>query len=107
MGLAEAGAALSQEELRDAIDDPARRGEVPARALTEAFLRRIDAWQPRINAFITVTPELARQQADAADEARAAGRSLGPLHGVPVAVKDDIEVTGVPCTVGSSFLRDY
>jgi aspartyl-tRNA(Asn)/glutamyl-tRNA(Gln) amidotransferase subunit A len=82
------------------IDDPGRRAEVPARDLVEAFLARIAAVGPIVNAYITVTPELARAGAERVDRERAAGRPL-LLDGLPVALKDNLDVAGVRTTVGS------
>src|SRR4029077_11405939 len=70
-------------------------------AFTEACLRRIDERQPRLNAFIRVMADEARRDAEAADRELAAGRNRGPLHGVPIAVKDLIDIKGVPTTAAS------
>src|SRR5208283_4765600 len=69
--------------------------------LTRACLDRIEKLNPQLNAFITVTPDLAMQQAYEADEAIAAGNWRGPLHGIPVALKDLIDVAGVRTTAAS------
>ena len=98
-------AEVDARALRELIDDPARRAGESAAAVTEAFLDRIEAEQPRINAFIAVTPELARAAAKRADRARASGAPL-PLDGMPIALKDNIDVAGVPTTVGSALFTD-
>ena len=64
---------------------------------------RIRISQSNVNAFITVAEETARSDADAA---RAAGEALGPLHGVPLSVKDIINVAGMKTTFGSVLLAD-
>jgi aspartyl-tRNA(Asn)/glutamyl-tRNA(Gln) amidotransferase subunit A len=97
---------MTPDELRAVIDDPDRRAEVAAVELTEAFLTRIDEIQPVINAFITTTPELALEDARRADARRAAGEKQ-PLAGMPVAVKDNIDVGGVRTTVASKFFENY
>ncbi|MGW6983699.1 amidase [Streptomyces sp. NPDC054932] len=74
-------------------------GTVSARQLTEEALRRIAAAQPELNAFRTVRTEAALAEADAADRRLAAGERL-PLLGVPLAVKDDMDVTGEPTAFG-------
>ncbi|MGW6577781.1 amidase family protein, partial [Streptomyces sp. NPDC054945] len=74
-------------------------GTVSARRLTEEALRRIAAAQPEFNAFRTVRAEAALAEADAADRRLAAGELL-PLLGVPLAVKDDMDVTGEPTAFG-------
>lgn len=80
-------------------------GELSSRHLTEWCLSRIEATSAEVNAFVTVTADLALAQAQAADEARARGRMLGPLHGLPVAVKDNIDVADVRTTMGSRFFE--
>ena len=74
-------------------------GEVSARELTERALARIEATQPTLNAFRVVRAEAALAEADAADAELAAGVRR-PLLGVPVAVKDDMDVAGEPTAFG-------
>ena len=90
--------ALSAVSLRDAL----ARGEVSARETAEYFLGIIDALNPELGSFLTVTAESALAQARAADEALASGRLLGPLHGMPLAHKDLTDVEGIPTTMGSA-----
>lgn len=78
-----------------------RRGELSPVALAEHCLARIDALQPRLNAFITVTAELARDQARRAESELRAGHWRGPLHGIPVAVKDFYDTAGIRTTAGA------
>src|SRR5690606_16818356 len=80
-------------------------GEVSATALTKAFLGRIRALEPHINAFVTVTDELALRQAHAADQRLREG-TRAPLAGIPVAVKDSLETKGIKTTAGSIQLED-
>lgn len=75
-------------------------------AATEACLDRIHRLDGRLRAFITVTAEEALRQARAADEASGEGRWLGLLHGMPVAVKDNIDTEGVRTTAGAAFMSD-
>jgi Asp-tRNA(Asn)/Glu-tRNA(Gln) amidotransferase A subunit family amidase len=85
-----------------------RAREVSAVEVADAFLRRIDSENPRINAFTTITHDLALESARRCDEATAAGRSLGVLHGVPVAIKDLFDSrAGVRSTFGSLPLKDF
>jgi aspartyl-tRNA(Asn)/glutamyl-tRNA(Gln) amidotransferase subunit A len=74
--------------------------------LTRACLDRIDKLNPQLNAFITITRELAMQQARDADADVAAGNWRGPLHGIPIALKDLIDVAGVRTTAASNQFRD-
>lgn len=76
-----------------------RRGERSPVDVVDEMLAAIDS--SPLNAYITVMHEEARQQAKQAQADIAADKALGPLHGVPVAVKDLIDVAGVPCTMGS------
>jgi aspartyl-tRNA(Asn)/glutamyl-tRNA(Gln) amidotransferase subunit A len=78
-----------------------RAREVTALEITNACLRRIDELQPSVNAFIRVMADQARRDAETADRELASGRDRGPLHGVPIAVKDIIDVEGVPTTAAS------
>ena len=75
--------------------------------LTEACLARIEAVESRLNAFVTVTADLARAQAREAADEIAAGRYRGPLHGIPVAVKDLFATKGIRTTAGSRILADW
>jgi aspartyl-tRNA(Asn)/glutamyl-tRNA(Gln) amidotransferase subunit A len=77
-----------------------RAREVTAAGLVADCLRRIDEGR-HLNAFITVMADEARRQAEEADRELAGGRDRGPLHGVPIAVKDLIDVEGVPTTAAS------
>ena len=78
-----------------------RKGETTSLGLVEQCLGRIDRDQARLNPFILVMSGEARRQAEEADRERAAGRDRGPLHGVPVSLKDLIDVKGVPTTAAS------
>jgi Asp-tRNA(Asn)/Glu-tRNA(Gln) amidotransferase A subunit family amidase len=85
-----------------------RQREVSAVEITEAFLRRIDSLNPRVNAFTVVTHDLAVDTARQLDERAARGEPLGPLHGIPVAIKDLFDLrSGVRNTFGSLPLRDH
>jgi Asp-tRNA(Asn)/Glu-tRNA(Gln) amidotransferase A subunit family amidase len=74
--------------------------------LTRALLDRIDAVNPALNAYVLVTHEMALQQAQAAEDAVMRGDPLGPLHGVPVSIKDLFDVAGLPTTKGSLVYKD-
>jgi aspartyl-tRNA(Asn)/glutamyl-tRNA(Gln) amidotransferase subunit A len=76
-------------------------------ALTESCLARIEAFEPRLNAFVTVTAELAREQARQAEREIDGGSYRGPLHGIPVAVKDLFATEGIRTTAGSRILANW
>ncbi|MDO3700775.1 Asp-tRNA(Asn)/Glu-tRNA(Gln) amidotransferase subunit GatA [Micromonospora sp. C28SCA-DRY-2] len=82
-------------------------GETSAVEVTQAHLDRIAAVDDRVHAFLHVDSEGALAAARAVDERRAAGERLGPLAGVPVAVKDVLTTKGVPTTVGSKILQGW
>ena len=84
-----------------AIANALRDRRLSSRDLAEACLSEIDRRNPSLNAFITVTSALARQQADVADREIAAGRYRGPLHGIPISLKDLVDLEGVPTTAAS------
>lgn len=81
-------------------------GAVSAAEVAEAVLARIAAQNPVINAFTDVTAERARAEAAAVDAARAGGRPLGPLAGVPFAVKNLFDIAGLPTRAGSKINRE-
>ena len=83
------------------------KGELKSERLTEDCLARIASLNPTLNAFITVTADDALQQARQADREIAAGRHVGPLHGIPLSLKDLIDQQGVPTTAGSLLRRDH
>jgi aspartyl-tRNA(Asn)/glutamyl-tRNA(Gln) amidotransferase subunit A len=93
---------LTLTELRDAL----RRGETTSLAATEATLDRIVRLDNTLRSYLTVTDELAYEQAADADRRRAGGEDA-PLLGVPIAVKDIICTAGVPTTAGSKILEGY
>jgi len=93
---------LTIHELRAKL----RAGEVSARQVTQAILQRIEAVDGRLKSYLWLNPDDALAQADAIDQAGSAkGGKL--LAGVPVAIKDVINVTGQPCTCASKILQGY
>ncbi len=83
-----------------------RKRDFTARELTQAHVDATEQLNPRLNAFITVTPERALQQADAADAALASGEA-GPLAGIPLAIKDLFCTAGVRTTAASRILEHF
>jgi aspartyl-tRNA(Asn)/glutamyl-tRNA(Gln) amidotransferase subunit A len=75
--------------------------------LTKAHLERIHQIDNRLNSFITLTPELALQQARQAETEICRGDYKGPLHGIPLALKDLFETEGIRTTAGSTFFSEY
>jgi len=89
------------------LADAIRRREVSALDATSATLDRIARLEPRLAAFVTVTDERARARAAALDAELAAGRVRGPLHGVPVGIKDLCATRGVPTSGGGRVHREW
>ncbi|MER7395332.1 amidase [Streptomyces sp. NPDC000151] len=89
---------LSLAEAADAIGG----GHLSPVDLTESVLARIEATEPLVNAYAAVTADSAREQAGAAEREIAAGRRRGPLHGIPMALKDLIDTAGVVTASGSA-----
>src|ERR1041385_8544298 len=75
--------------------------------VTQAYLDRIESLNPKLNAFITVTKTQALAQAKQAEKDIAAGKYLGPLHGVPYAPKDILATKGILTTNGSKVTADW
>jgi len=82
-------------------------GTISARELTDAYLERIEAVEPRVQSFLTVLADDARQTANALDTKRAKGETLPALAGVPIALKDNLCTTGVRTTAGSRILDNF
>jgi aspartyl-tRNA(Asn)/glutamyl-tRNA(Gln) amidotransferase subunit A len=85
------------------LRDRLATGEITSQEATSFYLERINRLDGGIGTYITVDADGALKQAHEADEALAAGKRLGPLHGLPVALKDNIDTKGLRTTVGSSF----
>lgn len=82
-------------------------GDVSSREVLDAHLERIERLNPSINAVVTLDVERARALADAADDARTRGDDLGPLHGLPMTIKDSFETEGLRTTSGAPELADH
>lgn len=82
-------------------------GEVSSVTVVTAYLERIDAINPRLNAVVQTTGAAALQRAHEADAALARGVIWGPLHGVPMTIKDSFETAGVVTTAGTKGLESY
>jgi aspartyl-tRNA(Asn)/glutamyl-tRNA(Gln) amidotransferase subunit A len=101
---------VSRDELCDlditAVAPLLRARQLSPVELTDAYLDRIERLDPTLNAYIRVMPDQARAAARAAEREIVGGRWRGPLHGVPLGIKDLFDVAGVPTTMGSPILRD-
>src|ERR687892_521015 len=86
-----------------------RSGQLTARKVVQMYLERIEAYDkagPAINAIITINPK-ALEEADRLDAALKSSGFVGPLHGIPVVVKDQADAQGMPTTLGSLLFKDY
>src|SRR5215213_3083658 len=84
-----------------------RGGKVSSRELAELVLARIDAANPALNAVVEVRREAALREAAAADDAVARGQATGPLHGVPMTIKEAFNVAGLHTTWGNPAFKDF
>jgi amidase len=84
-----------------------REKAVSAREVLEAHLRQIERVNPKVNAIVTLVADEARQAADRADQALRNGAAVGPLHGLPIAVKDLVDTKGIRTTYGSRIYKDH
>ncbi len=84
-----------------------RTGKLSAREVLAEHLKQIARVNPKVNAIVTLVPELAAEAAAKADEMVARKETLGPLHGLPVAHKDLLETRGIRTTFGSPLYKDY
>ena len=103
-GLPDKGA-LAQLSLSEASRCVANR-QTTSVALVKASLARIDVYNPKLNAFITVMRDSALKEAAALDAEAASGRLRGPLHGIPIAIKDNIDTAGIRTTMASAVFDD-
>ncbi|MFQ5415580.1 MAG: amidase [Myxococcota bacterium] len=82
-------------------------GETTSRELLDLYLERVERLNPALNAVVTLDPERARSRADDADAARRRGEIWGPLHGLPMTVKDCFETAGLRTTSGATTCADH
>src|SRR3972149_2919713 len=93
----------------DEIHAAYKSGQLTCRQLTQMYLDRIEAYDkkgPAINAIITVNPD-AIKEADRLDAAYKSSGLVGPLHGIPIVMKDQGDATPMPTTLGSLLFKDY
>jgi amidase len=90
-----------------ALASAVRNRDVSSRELLDGYLDRVDRLNPALNAVVTLDADRARDAAAAADQATARGDEVGPLHGLPITIKDAIEVGGVRSTGGADALTDH
>ncbi len=83
------------------------QGSITSLEITKEILRRVEAYNPRLNAIVTLLAEDALRDAKIADEALEAGETIGHFHGVPITIKDCFEMKGVRTTAGAKTLADY
>jgi len=83
-----------------------RGGRITSRGIVQQYLDRIAKYNGRLNAIITINPR-ALEEADARDRDRAQGKVRGPLHGIPIALKDNIHTTDMPTTGGALAFKGF
>ena len=83
-----------------------RKKKIGCLELLDLYLKRVEAYNPELNAIIATDIEGARKRAKAADKAVKAGKKLGPLHGVPMTIKESYDVAGLPTTWGHPAFKD-
>lgn len=105
-GTTQSGSPLDLPTSIKAAGDAIRAGKYSCEELTKAYLAGIKELQPKLNAFITITDEIALRQSRHMDRELRAGRDHGPLHGIPLVYKDLYDTKGVRTTVGSAFFRN-
>jgi aspartyl-tRNA(Asn)/glutamyl-tRNA(Gln) amidotransferase subunit A len=96
------------QQLPETIDEAGKRlrnGSLTSEQLTKAYIEGINKLEPKLNAFITRTNDLALKTAAQMDAELKAGKDRGPLHGIPIVHKDLYDTAGIPTTVGSEFFR--
>jgi aspartyl-tRNA(Asn)/glutamyl-tRNA(Gln) amidotransferase subunit A len=84
-----------------------QKKEVSPVEVIEAHIKRTESLEPRLNSFIAFLPERAREEARRAEKEILAGRSRGPLHGIPLGLKDLYYVRGIPNTAGTKIFKDF
>src|SRR3990172_1242303 len=94
---------LTIHELHDML----RKGETTSKAVTDAVLGRIRAVDEKVKAYISVTEEAARRQAEDADKRLASKDPASPLLGIPLAIKDNMCTGGIKTTCGSKILENF
>jgi aspartyl-tRNA(Asn)/glutamyl-tRNA(Gln) amidotransferase subunit A len=94
---------LTGHELAEAL----RRGDASAMDVLASTHKRIEAVEERLDAFLTPTPDVAREQAASVDQDRRAGRDVSPVAGIPLALKDVLATKGIRTTAGSRILEPY
>ena len=93
----------------DQIHAAYKSGKLTARQVVQAYLDRIRAYDqqgPKINAVITINPK-ALEEADRLDAQYRSSGFAGPLHGIPILVKDEIDTAGMPTTLGTVVFKNY
>jgi len=90
-----------------ALRESIATGAIKAADLAEQYYTRIDALNPLLNVYLSLTTDRALEQAARVDEAAAAGTELGTLAGIPIGIKDVLTVVGAPATAGSKILGGY
>ena len=99
---------LAETTIQD-IQDAYKSGRLTTHQLVQLYLNRIEAFDkkgPSLNAIITINPQ-ALQEADRLDAAFKTSGLTGPLHGIPIVLKDQMDAKGMPTTLGSILFKNY
>ncbi|MFP4572083.1 MAG: amidase [Desulfobacterales bacterium] len=100
---------MNEPAFESAVDLAAaiKAGKISSAELLDYYLERVKRLNPDLNAIVQTCEKEAKALAKKADEDLAAGKLQGPLHGVPITIKDTLEVAGMPCTSGAPALKDH
>ncbi|HEX2585067.1 MAG TPA: amidase, partial [Steroidobacteraceae bacterium] len=104
-GANDAGSPLTAKSLSE-VSAMIHSGTVTSKQLVQALLDRIALYNPKINCYVTVTAKEAFAAAEQMDAEAAAGKFRGPLHGIPISLKDNIDTAGIRTTAASPMFKD-
>src|ERR1017187_4923989 len=89
------------------ISQQLQTGQQTAQQVLQSCQERLKSWEPHLHSFLYLDEEGAQKQAEDVDRRRSHGENLGPLAGVPLAIKDNLCTRGLPTTAGSRILGEF